>query len=51
MWILLVRVEPWRRLSGDFSHVLAIEAKNIFEKPCGAPINRRWIVFSEDDDK
>jgi hypothetical protein len=35
----------------SFSHVLAIEAKNIFGKSCGAPINRRWIVFSEDDDK
>jgi hypothetical protein len=32
MWILLVMVS-WRRLSCDFSHVLAIEAKNIFGKP------------------
>ena len=30
MWILLVK--PWRRLSRNFSHVLAIEAKEHFWK-------------------
>jgi hypothetical protein len=33
VWILLVQGGAWRRLSGNFSHVLAIDAKNIFGKP------------------
>jgi hypothetical protein len=45
MWILLVK--PWRRLSRNFSHVLAMEAKKDFwQKSCGTPISKRWIVFS-----
>jgi hypothetical protein len=27
------------------------KSKEDYEKSCGAPINRRWIGFSEDDDK
>src|SRR5689334_19767310 len=47
MWILLINVESWRRLSRNFSHVLAIEAKNIFGKnpmnqsPKAADMRRR----------
>jgi hypothetical protein len=29
-----------------FSHALTAKVKNIMKKSCGAPINRRWIVFS-----
>jgi hypothetical protein len=35
VWILLIFVEPWRRLGRNFSHVLAIEAKTFLET-CGA---------------
>jgi hypothetical protein len=54
----MLLVKPWRTLSRNFSHVLALEAKNIFEKSRRVPFNRRWIVFSDrrfavakDDDK